>query len=128
MRVLLIDDDDLVRTMHAAVLADAGLDVVEAADGASGLAVAGTGFDLILLDVRMPGMTGYEVAKLLRADPLTSVIPFAFVSGDDPLTLQAQAQLLGAAAVIHKQDGIAALAQAVWAILQPSSETHHDPG
>jgi PAS domain S-box-containing protein len=69
-RVLVVDDDPDVRRFVVDFLADSGYGVADAVDGPSGLRVLGEQgpFDLILLDFAMPGMTGSEVARSVRAD------------------------------------------------------------
>jgi len=67
-RVLVIDDEESVREAFVEYLRLTGHEVVEAEDGAAGLArlQAGT-FDCVLTDLGMPGMTGWEVARAIRA-------------------------------------------------------------
>jgi two-component system chemotaxis response regulator CheY len=66
--VLVVDDDELVRLTLAELLATEGFAVTTAVDGDQALRIAaGTRHDLVLLDVVMPGMTGFEVCRALRA-------------------------------------------------------------
>lgn len=58
--------------------------------------------DIILLDVMMPGMDGYEVCRQLKADPATRDIPVVFVSGHTAESEQRQGLELGAAAYLSK--------------------------
>lgn len=69
LRILLIDDDAAVRAVLGAMLTEDGHTVVEASSGAAGLAqlAAGTPIDLVLTDLGMPGMTGWEVARAAKA-------------------------------------------------------------
>ena len=70
MRVLVVDDDPLVRNLLSAVLHDANFDLIEAVDGHEALAIAASNPpDVVVLDVMMPGIDGYEVCRMLRADP-----------------------------------------------------------
>ena len=70
MRVLVVDDDPLVRNLLSAVLHDANFDLVEAVDGHEALTIAASHPpDVVVLDVMMPGIDGYEVCRMLRADP-----------------------------------------------------------
>lgn len=67
-RLLLVDDEHELRQLLAMVLADAGWDVVEAEDGERALeSLGGQRFDVVLLDHRMPGLSGSEVYQRLRA-------------------------------------------------------------
>jgi PAS domain S-box-containing protein len=75
-RVLVVDDDPDVRRFIVDFLEDSGYDVAAAVDGPSGLRIlAEQGpFDLVLLDFAMPGMTGSEVARAVRADNPTQPV------------------------------------------------------
>ncbi len=74
-RVLVVDDEDAARAAVAAGLRGAGYAVAEAADGPTGLAAAlGGDVDLIVLDLRLPGMNGEEVLASLRRTHDTPVI------------------------------------------------------
>ncbi|MET1023220.1 MAG: response regulator [Pseudoxanthomonas sp.] len=65
-RILLVDDNELIREMAADVLSDKGYEVAQASDAAEALAHlrASQRFDLLLSDVRMPGMSGRELADV----------------------------------------------------------------
>jgi CheY-like chemotaxis protein len=74
--LLLIEDDDAQRFVASFALKKAGHEVREAADGPKGLLAAKARKpDLIVCDVMMPGMTGYEVLAMLRADPALVNVP-----------------------------------------------------
>ena len=67
MRLLIIEDEAPMRTALVGTLAAEGYRVQSAADGVSGLEFACTGsFDLVLLDVMMPGLDGFAVCRELR--------------------------------------------------------------
>jgi two-component system, OmpR family, response regulator len=67
-RVLFVDDDDAIRDMAGTALRYAGFEVTVAADGRAALdAVARSAPDLVVLDVLMPSLDGYEVCRRLRA-------------------------------------------------------------
>lgn len=79
--VLIVDDEPLNRCLLEALLHPEGYRTVTAASGEEALAeVARDAPDLILLDAVMPGIDGYEVAKVLKGDPATSAIPVIMVS------------------------------------------------
>jgi signal transduction histidine kinase/CheY-like chemotaxis protein len=81
-RVLLIDDNEDARRMLAAHLAAEGYEVMEAADGAAGLALARSGKpELAIVDIGLPGMDGYEVASALRADPALTTMRLYALTG-----------------------------------------------
>ena len=80
-QVLIIEDSDEVRTFIAEALAPAGYRLWQAADGPTGLALARAEVpDLIISDVMMPGLSGYEVCAALKADPATSHIPVVLLT------------------------------------------------
>ncbi|MDQ3993350.1 MAG: response regulator [Actinomycetota bacterium] len=81
MKVLVIDDEAPIRLLCRVNLEAEGLEVVEAADGRSGLELAHSEApDAILLDVMMPGLDGWEVAETLLKDDATSSIPIVFLT------------------------------------------------
>jgi diguanylate cyclase (GGDEF)-like protein len=79
--VLLVDDDPGKRLAIRAILAPLDLDVVEAQSGRSALrAVLRQNFAIVLMDVRMPTLNGYETARLIRQRPQTRLTPIIFVT------------------------------------------------
>lgn len=79
--VLLIEDDDAQRFVASFALKKAGHDVREAADGPQGVAAARAEKpDVVVCDVMMPGMTGYEVVAALRADAELAHVPFILLT------------------------------------------------
>lgn len=86
-RILVVDDDEANLLAAQAVLADLGHPVVTATSGAEALrAVLRHEFAVILLDVRMPGMDGYETAELIRQRERSRHVPIIFLSGVDKET------------------------------------------
>jgi len=82
-RLLVIDDDDMILMMLSAVLKE-NYELVTANNGVSALALAKQqAFDMILLDVTMDEMDGYEVCKRLKAANHTKNTPIVFVTGMD---------------------------------------------
>lgn len=80
-RVLVVDDTPRNLKLLADLLAVSGYAVVTATSGAEALArVAAEKPDLVLLDVLMPGMTGYDVCRTIRADPATAMLPIVMVT------------------------------------------------
>ncbi|UWZ86791.1 ATP-binding response regulator [Occallatibacter riparius] len=87
-RVLIADDREENRYVLARALSATGFQCLEGMTGAQALAVAETQPDLIILDVRLPDMSGYEVCQRLKANPRTASIPVlqisaSFVSPED---------------------------------------------
>ena len=84
-RVLVVDDEDDIRSMLGIVLSTEGWAVDEAADGREALLRAAAGrYDLVVLDLRMPEMSGLDVAQRLVADGFTGrlVLFSAFVDDE----------------------------------------------
>ena len=80
-RILLVEDDPDIRHLVSYKLARGGFDVDEAADGAGALAAARKHApDLVILDVRMPRMSGLDVCRELRADPRTARAPIIMLT------------------------------------------------
>ena len=80
-RVLIVDDDPDMVAFFAHLLITEGMGVDAAYDGEAALAhIAATPPDLVLLDVVMPGMSGFEVCERLKADPATALIPVVLVT------------------------------------------------
>ncbi|MBI2162676.1 MAG: TIGR02266 family protein [candidate division NC10 bacterium] len=80
-RILVVDDEPLVLHMLRDVLTRLPADVLEAKEGEEALRLAKAERpDLILLDVMMPRMDGYQVAAALKQDPATATIPIIFIS------------------------------------------------
>jgi len=75
-KILVVDDEEAVREIYNKEFSTAGFQVVLAVDGEEGLLKAGEETpDLILLDVMMPKMSGVDVLKALKRNPLTKNIP-----------------------------------------------------
>ena len=83
--VLLVDDDEAVRSMMARFLRWEGFAIVEASNGQEALThlQAGCGAGAILLDLRMPVMDGWTFRRAQREDPLIADIPVVILSGAD---------------------------------------------
>jgi DNA-binding response OmpR family regulator len=80
-RVLVIDDEAPIRLLCRVNLEAEGMEVIEAADGPTGLERARTeGPDVILLDVMMPELDGWRVAEQLLDDAATTTIPIVFLT------------------------------------------------
>ncbi len=82
--ILIVDDDKHNRDLLELMLADEGFVLFTAASGEEALAViAQVTPDLVLLDVMMPGLDGYQVTTRIKADPLTKNIPVIIVTAHD---------------------------------------------
>ena len=95
-RVLVIDDEAPIRLLCRVNLEAEGMDVLEAADGPSGLEKARSETpDVILLDVMMPGLDGWRVAEELLDDERTESIPIVFLTARAELRDRARGLDLG---------------------------------
>ena len=102
-RVLVIDDEAPIRLLCRVNLEAAGMRVVEARDGESGLLEARRAEpDVILLDVMMPGLDGWRVAEELLEDPDTSQIPIVFLTARAELRDRARGIDLGGVDYVTK--------------------------
>ncbi len=80
-KILIAEDERDIRELVSFTLRYAGHEVVAAGNGEEAVAAAQQEMpDLILMDVRMPRMTGYEACKKIKADPQTEKIPVVFLS------------------------------------------------
>ena len=81
-KILIVDDHLINRELLVQLLGQHQHDLLEASDGAEALRVARAEHpDLIISDVLMPTMDGYEFVRQLRADPIVSQIPVIFITG-----------------------------------------------
>jgi two-component system cell cycle response regulator DivK len=91
-RILLVEDTEDNRQIVRDLLDSAGFELIEAHDGAAGLAMAGEHKpDLILMDIQLPVLDGYETTRRIKADPALKHIPIIAVtsyalSGDQAKT------------------------------------------
>ncbi|MDP6622663.1 MAG: diguanylate cyclase [Alphaproteobacteria bacterium] len=100
--VLVVDDESLNIELIKAILSK-DCNVVGAADGTEALGFAASDSpDLILLDIMMPGMDGYEVCRRLKSDPLTSDIPVVFLTALGKIEQEVKGLELGAIDYIAK--------------------------
>jgi CheY-like chemotaxis protein len=100
-KILAIDDDPSMLTLLKRQLENAGYAVLLAEDGIVGghLALNGSP-DLILVDVHMPYLSGYELVEALKADPATWHIPVVFLTSDKHV--EERTRTLGAEAYLKK--------------------------
>ncbi len=104
MKILLIEDSKFQRIANQRALSKAGYDVIQAEDGEEGLRVARESIpDLILLDMMLPKISGLEVLRILKLEPLIKHIPVIVLTG---LGQGNEAKLLqdGAAAFLLKSE------------------------
>nr|WP_216217602.1 response regulator transcription factor [Amycolatopsis aidingensis] len=116
-RVLVVDDEAGVRKALQRGLRAEGMDVVTAADGPSALRLGRTGsFDVLLLDIMLPGLSGYRVLQQLRAEGVRT--PVLLVSAKDGEVDQADGLDLGADGYLVKPFSFVVLVAQVRAVLR----------
>ena len=112
--VLIVDDDPATRALCSFNLQLEGLRVLEAEDGTDGLARARFEKpDLVVTDIMMPGLDGFQLAEALRLHEQTRHIPLIFLSGEATARNEARATELGALAYVSKPFDPLALAALV---------------
>lgn len=95
--VLVVDDEPHIRRLVSFSLAKHGFDVLEAADGMQGIEMAEDNHpDLILMDVMMPLMTGFEAVERLRDSDATKDIPIVMLSAKSQVYEQEEGLRRGA--------------------------------
>jgi two-component system, OmpR family, alkaline phosphatase synthesis response regulator PhoP len=107
-RVLVVDDEHSIRLLCRVNLAASGMEVLEAGDGHAALELARRERpDLILLDVMMPGLDGWSVARELAADKATKDIPVIFLTARaEPADRRLGEQLGGVGYVVKPFDPV----------------------
>jgi DNA-binding response OmpR family regulator len=119
IRVLHIDDEAAVRLLARVNLEAKGVEVIEAANGRTGVQLAKREQpDLILLGVMMPVLDGWQAAEELRKDPETREIPIVFLTAQDRLKDRARGFDLGAVEYILKPFNPTELARTVRELLE----------
>ncbi len=132
-RVLIVDDETDLRAGIREVLEWSNDGPEEAGDGTEGLAKAERLHpDLILLDVALPELDGYEVYRRLKANPKTNLIPVIFLTGGESDEVHRLASAMGPVACVSKPFRLAALLAAIEEALAPGSQAapigKGDPG
>ncbi|HTP07348.1 MAG TPA: response regulator [Anaerolineae bacterium] len=118
-RILIADDDDGLRHLLRLVLSREGFEVIEAVDGSEALArVYDSDPSLLLLDVMMPGVDGFDVCRKLRSDQRTHRLPIVFVSAIDDIKQRNEALKLGADDCIKKPIGPRELVSRVRGVME----------
>ena len=103
MKILIIDDNAADRALAEAHLAEEGYDIVGAAGGLAGLeAVVFERPDLVLLDLKMPDISGFEVCRRLQENDTLRMIPVIFLSGSDEIEDRIKGLDIGAIDFVSK--------------------------
>lgn len=98
-KILLVDDESNIRDLNALYLEKEGYAVEHATNGTEALArFAQSPPAMVVLDVMMPGMDGFEVCRRLRADPKTARVPIVMFTALDTADRRERAMAIGATA------------------------------
>ncbi len=125
-KVLVVDDNPIARQLLVDMLAMAGLqtDHAESGEAALQLVDAGAGpYSLILLDLRMPGMDGIELARQIRSRPTSPEPALVLVTAFDADEVRSDLQALQFKGVLHKPVTSAVLADTLKSVLAPGTQT-----
>lgn len=120
--ILVVDDSATVRKLISGKLEKSGHSVICAEDGVQGLEkIAEQIPDLVLLDITMPRMDGYEVCKQIRANPNSKDVPVVMISGKDGFFDKVRGRMAGTTAYITKPFGPETLMKALETYLIPAA-------
>jgi CheY-like chemotaxis protein len=126
MRVLFVDDDEATREGYAAHLASLGYEVLGAPTGRQALTLASTWApDVIVLDLGLPDIDGWEVARELKAAAPTSAIPIVAVTGSDLPHERVSAMRAGCDRHLAKPCAPADLVDAIERCVKAAPSTQH---
>lgn len=96
-KILIVDDSETIRITVTDTLQKAGFSVTQAIDGVDGLArLAQDTFDLVILDVNMPRLSGLEMLEKMRDEPRSATIPVVMLTTEAHFALIDRAKKLGA--------------------------------
>ncbi|MEA5625628.1 response regulator [Nostoc sp. UHCC 0251] len=118
-KILVIEDDNVTRNLYLKGLEAKGFDTIGANNGLAGIQQAQEHIpDLVICDITMPDMDGYNVLTTLRQDPLTAIIPFIFLTGSSTKADVRKAMELGADDYLTKPSTLDELLRAIAIRLQ----------
>jgi CheY-like chemotaxis protein len=122
MRILIVDDVDLNRRLAGAILKRQGWEIAEACDGLVALDLLGREkFDVVLLDISMPRLSGDEVCRRIKADPALAGMPVIAYTAHAMEEEKAQILAGGFDGILIKPIGVEALNDALRAVMSGRS-------
>jgi CheY-like chemotaxis protein len=103
LRILVVDDSPTIRKLVAMTLGKRGFEVIAAADGMEALARINDGApDLILLDITMPRMDGYQLCRTIKGNSSTDQIPIVMLTGKDGFMDKVRGRMVGSEGYLTK--------------------------
>lgn len=103
MKILVVDDDPQLRILVSRFLGAKGFEILQAEDGEQGIAVAKAERPrIIIMDLNMPVMNGFDATRAVKADPATKDIPVIVLTAEDALANYDEIYDAGADAYITK--------------------------
>jgi len=121
MKVLIVDDTNTLRTLVHVYLLAHGWEIAEARDGREGLAMVRTMRpDVVITDVTMPLMDGFELCAAIRSDPALRSIPVILLTMLADEASRRRGQMCGASAFLSKPVMPAQLKDAIRAVTTPA--------
>ena len=129
-KILCVDDNDTNLYMISAIVRRAGFEVCTAKDGESGIAaVKAERPDLVLMDVQMPGIDGFEATRRLKAEPATQHIPVITLSAHEREDKEQEIRESGCDAYLTKPVDVRALLVETRRLLEAAGGTQAElPG
>ena len=104
-RVLLVEDEADIRSIYAEILTEAGFEVIQAADGETGLKLATTeAWDILLLDIMLPGEDGIHVLKAIKTHPELTKRPILLLTNLENETIITECFDMGADGYLIKSE------------------------
>ncbi|MBK6749099.1 MAG: response regulator [Acidobacteria bacterium] len=120
--ILVVDDSATVRKLISSKLEKSGHQVICAVDGVEAMATIETIVpDLVLLDIAMPRMDGYQVCKLIRSNEAVKDVPVVMISGKDGFFDKVRGRMAGTTGYITKPFGPETLMKALETYLIPET-------
>jgi len=119
-RILLVEDNPSSRQLAKMVLSASGFDVETASDGNEGLRLArASAYDLVLMDVELPGMDGLTVTRMLKSDAKTAAVPIVAMTANAMKGDEQEAIAAGCSGYITKPIEVANFVQRIATYLEP---------
>ncbi|GAA6620440.1 response regulator [Scytonema sp. NUACC26] len=122
-KILIVEDDAMTRRIFLDGLQAEGFETIDAENGSIGIQKAQENLpDLVICDIMMPDMDGFSVLAALRQDPVTSIVPFIFLTGSDTKASLRKGMELGADDYITKPCTVNQLLKAITTRLEKQAK------